>query len=72
MHLPLVGDNHTAARARSVLGSILLDQGRLAEGRAELSRALAVQERILWPAHPDTVTTRAELARADTMGAAGR
>ena len=64
MHLSFVGDNHTAASARSVLGSVLLDEGRAEEAEAELSRALAVQERILWPGHPEIVTTRAALARA--------
>lgn len=70
MHLAFVGDNQRPARARSILGSVLLDHGRTAEGRAELTRALSVQERILWPTHPYLLATRAELARADALGAA--
>ncbi len=65
MHLSFVGDNFVAARSRSVLGSVLLDEGRADEAREDLAHALAVQEKILWPGHPDVVTTRAELARAE-------
>ncbi|HEX8790970.1 MAG TPA: serine/threonine-protein kinase [Polyangiaceae bacterium] len=72
MHLEFVGDNQRPARARSILGSVLLDEGRTAEGRAELVRALAVQERILWPTHPHLLATRAEIARADAVEAAQR
>lgn len=71
MHVSLVGESFDAARTRSVLGSVLLDEGRADEGRAELSRALATQERVLWPGHPDTAATRAELARADAIESAG-
>jgi tetratricopeptide (TPR) repeat protein len=61
---PRLGENHTTARSRSALGSALLAQGKLEEARTELSRALAVQERLLLPDHPDLRATRAELARA--------
>ncbi len=66
-HLANVGDSYVAARARSLLGSVLLDEARVPEARADLSRALAVQERVLWPGSPDTATTRAELERAGAM-----
>jgi tetratricopeptide (TPR) repeat protein/tRNA A-37 threonylcarbamoyl transferase component Bud32 len=72
MHQAFVGDNQRPARARSLLGSVLLDEGRTQEGRAELARALVVQERILWPTHPHLLATRSELARADSAEAAAR
>jgi serine/threonine protein kinase len=65
LHVALAGDNFVAARTRSVLGSVLLDEGRTEQAREELSRALTVQEQVLWPGHPYAVTTRAELARAE-------
>ena len=73
MNLSFFGDNQRPAKARSLLGSILLDEGRVQEARAELSHALAVQERILLPTHPYLATTRAELARAEAAAeGAGR
>ncbi len=58
-------ERHTVARLRSTLGSVLLDEGRVAEARAELASAFAVEEEVLSPTHHDLRTTRAELARAD-------
>jgi serine/threonine-protein kinase len=73
MNLSFFGENQRPARARSLLGSILLDEGRVQDARAELSHALAVQEHILWPTHPYLATTRAELARAEAAAeGAGR
>jgi serine/threonine-protein kinase len=72
MDLEFFGDNQRTAKARSVLGSVLLDEGRVQEARDELSRALAVQERVLLPTHPYLATTRAELARAESLGATAR
>jgi serine/threonine-protein kinase len=73
MNLSFFGDNQRTAKARALLGSVLLDEGRVQEARTELSRALAVQERILWPTHPYLATTRAELARAEAAAeGAGR
>jgi serine/threonine-protein kinase len=72
MHLAFVGDNQRTARARSVLGSVLVDEGHVQDARSELSRALAVQERILLPSHPHLLATRAELARAEAVEAAAR
>ncbi|HTQ41782.1 MAG TPA: tetratricopeptide repeat-containing protein kinase family protein, partial [Polyangiaceae bacterium] len=73
MNLSFFGDNQRTAKARSLLGSVLLDEGRVEEARTELSRALAVQERILLPTHPYLVTTRTELARAEASAeGAGR
>ena len=63
-HLALAGENHNSARTRTALASALLDEGRTEEARTELTRALAVQQRLLWPTHPDLAATRAELARA--------
>jgi serine/threonine-protein kinase len=61
--VPRLGENHVTARARSALGSALLEQGRIDEARSELSRALAVQEKLLFSTSPDLKATRAELTR---------
>ncbi len=73
MNLSFFGDNQRTAKARSLLGSVLLDEGRVQEARTELSHAIGVQERILWATHPYLATTRAELARAEAAAeGAGR
>jgi tetratricopeptide (TPR) repeat protein len=64
-HLALLGDDHNAARMRSVLGNVLLDEGRAEQARDELVRALAVEEKFLLPTHPDLLATRAALVRAE-------
>jgi serine/threonine-protein kinase len=70
---PRVGEPHTAARTRTTLGVVLLDEGRLDESLTELEGALAVQERMLPPNHHDLLATRTALARARARaGDAGR
>ncbi len=64
MCLDHLADDRLAARIRTVLAATLLDEGRPAEARDELVRALAVLEKIV-PAHPLTIAARTELARAD-------
>jgi serine/threonine-protein kinase len=63
IELPRIGENHITARARSALGSALLEEGRIDEARSELSRALAVQEKLLVSTSPDLQASRAELTR---------
>ena len=58
------GEDHNTGRLRSALGSALLDEGHVEAARAELGRALALEEKFLGAGHPDAVATRAELARA--------
>ena len=72
IELPRLGEGHVTARARSALGSALLEQGRIDEARSELSRALAVQEKLLVSTSPDLQATRAELARVAAASASQR
>jgi eukaryotic-like serine/threonine-protein kinase len=62
-HLAIAGENHNSARTRAALGAVLIDEGRADEARAQLSQALAVQQKFLLPTHPDIAFTRAQLAR---------
>ncbi|MEV0043000.1 tetratricopeptide repeat protein, partial [Nocardia rhamnosiphila] len=60
----------TIAVIRSHAGSFLLDQGMHTSALPHFQQALAAFERILGPDHPDTLTSRANLAYAHR--AAGR
>jgi hypothetical protein len=71
IEIPRLGENHFTARARSALGSALLEQGRIDEACSELSRALVVQEKLLVSTSPDPQATRAELTRVGAASAKG-
>jgi tetratricopeptide (TPR) repeat protein len=58
------------AEVREVLGSAYLDLGETGPAVAQYERALALREAMLGPDHPDAVTCRNELARAERL--AGR
>ena len=51
------------ARARDVLGVVLVDRGDYEAGRRELERALELRRRVLGPRHQDVAITLAELGR---------
>lgn len=58
----LPGELRLQADADNSLGVLRMAQGRYAEARQALSSALAVQQRVFGPDHPDTLNTRSNLA----------
>ncbi len=71
MCLDHLNDDRLAARIRTVLAATLLEEGRAAEARDELVRALAVLEKVV-PVHPVTIAARAALGRAEAAAVQAR
>ena len=62
MELEVNGENPDAASAMANLGITLRRRGRLEEAAEALTRALAIQERVLQPSHPSVTLRMRNLA----------
>jgi len=61
-HTPPAADTETTAYVLGQAGSFLHDQGQVARAAGYLQRALADRQRVLGQDHPDTLTSRNNLA----------